>query len=242
MYLRGTWKLDTLIPFSTNAHPSEAREHMTQRKSTPHDESQARGSALDDSTRRRVVGEARRRFFSLGIRSVTMDDLAYDLGMSKRTLYQHFRTKADLVEAVFLDKFLSVEEDLTRISEEASSDCLGALRKLLACIQGHMGELQPPLMRDIRREAPMMFTQIEKRRSDMIHRHFGKILDEARSAGIIRKDIPIRLIVEIMLAAVQAIMNPEKLVQLDLTPKEGFTAILTVILKGATSEEERAPQ
>jgi len=31
-------------------------------------------------------------------------------------------------------------------------------------------------------------------------------------------------------------------VQLDLTPKEGFTAILTVILKGATSEEERAPQ
>ncbi len=213
---------------------------MTYRKSTPHDESKSSGSALDDTTRQRIVAEARRRFFALGIRSVTMDDLAYDLGMSKRTLYQHFRTKADLVEAVFLDKFRSVEEDLTRIGAESPSDYLGTLHRLLACIQQHVAELQPPLVRDIRREAPMMFAQIESRRTDMIHRHFGKILHEGRKAGIVRTDIPVTLIVEIMLGAVQAIMNPEKLAQLDLLPKDGIRAILSVIFQGAMAPGERA--
>ncbi len=103
-----------------------------------------------------------------------------------------------------------------------------------------MEELQPPLVRDIRRDAPKMFTLIEQYRTGMIHRHFGKILEEGRKAGIIRQDIPIRLIVEIMLGAVQAIMNPEKLAQLDLTPKEGLVAILTVIFQGAMTEGERA--
>jgi AcrR family transcriptional regulator len=194
---------------------------------------EARKSTSNASVRQRIVAEARTRFFSLGIRRVTMDDLAYDLGMSKRTLYQHFRTKADLVEAAFRDKFLSVENDLSDITAESSSDCLGAMHRLLACIQQHMQELQPPLVRDIRREAPTIFTLIETHRSEMIDRHFGKILREGRKAGIIREDIPIRLIIEIALGAVQAIVNPETLGKLGLTPKTGLTSILTVILQGA---------
>jgi AcrR family transcriptional regulator len=215
---------------------------MTQRKSIPYDESKTNGSALDDSTRQRIVAEARRHFFALGIRGVTMDDLAYDLGMSKRTLYEHFAKKADLVEAAFLDKLSSVEEDLTRISAESSTDCFRALSQLLACVEGHLGELQPPLMRDIRREAPKMFALVESRRSDMINRHLGKIIEEGRKTGIIREDVPIRLIIEIILGAVQAIVNPEKLTQLDLKPKEGIIAILKVIFEGAMTEGQRVTQ
>lgn len=215
---------------------------MTQRHSIPYDESKSKGSALDDSIRKRIVAEARRQFFALGIRRVTMDDLAYDLGMSKRTLYEHFATKADLVEAAFRDKFFSVEEDLTRISAESSSDCFRALSQLLACVERHLGELQPPLIRDIRREAPKMFALVESYRSDMINRHLGRIIDEGRKAGIIRADIPSRLIIEIILGAVQAIVNPEKLTQLDLKPKEGIIAILKVIFEGAMTEGQRVTQ
>ena len=53
-----------------------------------------------DPNRQRIVEAARAHFLSHGFRSVTMDDLATELGISKKTLYTHFPGKFDLLEAV----------------------------------------------------------------------------------------------------------------------------------------------
>jgi AcrR family transcriptional regulator len=169
-----------------------------------------------------------------------MDDLAEDLGMSKKTLYACFPSKSALLEAVILEKFRSVDEDLDRITSKASSDRLGTLHRLLACVQGHMEEIQPPFVRDIRREAPDLFRVVESRRRDVIQRHFGKVFLEGRRAGLLRQDIPAKLAIEILLGAVQAIMNPPKMEELGLTPKTGFSAIIRVVLEGLTTEKVRS--
>jgi AcrR family transcriptional regulator len=199
-----------------------------------------REPAAGKPLRRRIVGEARRHFFSHGFRRVTMDDLAEELGMSKKTLYACFPSKTALIEAVILDKFGRVETDLGAITSAASADSLGALHRLLECVQGHMEEIQPPFMRDIRREAPELFAIVESRRRQIIERHFGKVFREGRKAGLIRPDIPTEFGTEILLGAVQAIMNPRKLETLGLTPKSGFTAIMRVLLEGMTTRKARS--
>ena len=65
-----------------------------------------------DPHRQRIVDAARAHFFSHGFRSVTMDDLAEELGISKKTLYAHFPGKFDLLEAVLADKLAGVEATL----------------------------------------------------------------------------------------------------------------------------------
>ncbi len=52
-----------------------------------------------ESKRQRIVDATRVHFFSHGFRRVTMDDLAAELGISKKTLYAHFPGKFDLLEA-----------------------------------------------------------------------------------------------------------------------------------------------
>lgn len=160
--------------------------------------------------------------------------------MSKKTLYACFPSKQALIEAVILDKFRNVDADLGRITFHVSSDCLGALHRLLACVQGHMEEIRPPFVRDIRREAPELFQLVEGHRRDVIQRHFGKVFLEGRKAGLIRQDIPPKLAIEILLGAVQAIMNPPKMEELKLTPKTGFLAIIRVVLEGLTTEKARS--
>jgi AcrR family transcriptional regulator len=169
-----------------------------------------------------------------------MDDLAEELGMSKKTLYACFPSKTALLEAVILEKFRNVDADLDVITSKASSDCRGALHRLLACVQGHTGEIQPPFVRDIRREAPDIFKLVESRRRDVIQRHFGKVFLEGRRAGLLRQDIPPRLAIEILLGAVQAIMNPPKMEELGLTPKSGFSAIIRVVLEGLITGKARS--
>jgi AcrR family transcriptional regulator len=195
-----------------------------------------------NSAPQRIVSAARRYFFSHGFRSVTMDDLAAELGMSKKTLYASFASKTDLLRAVLLDKFRSIEVDLDGIVSARSSDVLGSLHQLLACVQRHTEEIQPPFVRDIRREAPEMFELVQSRRRDVIQRYFGKIFDDGRKAGIIRKDIPIKLMIEILLGATEAIMNPPKMAELGLTPKSGFLSIITVILEGVITGKGRSKE
>lgn len=195
---------------------------------------------VKNSNRQRIVVVARRQFFAYGFRAITMDDLARELGMSKKTLYEYFLSKVELVEAVLLDKIRTVECDLKQITSCLSSDFFTTLHEQLACVHGHLEEVQPPFLRDLRRDAPEMFAVVETRRREIIHEYFGKLVDRGQAAGIIRKDVPIELIVEILLGATQAIMNPEKLMKLGLSPKEGFSGIITVIFKGVFTEKGRA--
>ena len=190
-----------------------------------------------DSGRQRIVEAARAHFFNHGFRSVTMDDLAAELGISKKTLYARFPSKTALLEAVLADKFAGVGAALERISGEHAHDFAGGLHQLLAATQRELDEIKPPFVRDMRQKAPHVFKVVERRRAELIRRHFGKLFAEGQRAGKVRKDIPARLIIEILLGAVQAIMNPPKIEELGLTPKSGFTAIVKVVLEGALARK-----
>jgi len=192
-----------------------------------------------DSGRQRIVEAARAHFFSHGFRRVTMDDLAAELGISKKTLYVHFPDKIALLEAVLADKFAAVEARLKRITCEHPHDFPAALHELLAGTQDELDEIKPPFVRDIRQKAPDMFKLVERRRAELIERFFGKLFVEGQRTGMVRKDLPTKLMIEILLGAIQAIVNPAKVEELGLTPKSGFAVVLKVVLEGVIARKGR---
>src|SRR5213595_4359654 len=95
-----------------------------------------------DPNRQRIVDAARAHFFSHSFRSVTMDDLAEELGISKKTLYAHFPSKIALLEAVLADKFAGVEAKLEEITRAFPHDFSAALHELLANTQRELDEIK----------------------------------------------------------------------------------------------------
>ena len=199
-----------------------------------------RSAPTDVNARRRIIGAARQHFFAHGFRAVTMDDLAHELAMSKKTLYAHFPNKNALLEAMLLEKLQSAEADLERITSDGSADFTTSLHQMLACVQHHTEEIQPAFVRDIQREAPELFLVVERRRREVIGRSFSKLLGAGRRQGLVRRDIPVPIIIEILLGTIQAIMNPPKMAELGLTPKTGFTSILTVVMEGVITQHGRS--
>ena len=196
-------------------------------------------SRQSDFNRQRIVDAARAHFFSHGFRSVTMDDLAEELGISKKTLYAHFPGKIELLEAVLADKFAGVEAKLKEVARAHPQDFPATLHALLANTQRELDEIKPPFVRDMRQKAPHVFKVVERRRAALIERFFGRLFIEGQRAGMVRKDVPARLIIEILLAMVQAIMNPPKMEELGMMPKEGFSGILKIVLEGALTAKGR---
>ncbi|PYJ92714.1 MAG: hypothetical protein DME62_11600, partial [Verrucomicrobia bacterium] len=121
-----------------------------------------------DFSRQRIVEAARVHFFSHGFRSVTMDDLAEELGISKKTLYAHFPGKIQLLEAVLEDKFAGVEAKLNEITHAHPRNFPAALHELLTNTQHELDEIKPPFVRDMRQKAPHVFKVIERRRAALI--------------------------------------------------------------------------
>jgi AcrR family transcriptional regulator len=189
--------------------------------------------------RQRIVEAARAHFFRHGFRSVTMDDLAAELGISKKTIYAHFPGKFDLLEAVLADKFAGVEATLKGVTRAHPHDFPATLHELLAGTQHELDEIRPPFVRDMRQKAPHVFKVVERRRGALIQRYFGELFAEGQRAGMVRKDVPVRLMIEILLAMVQSIMNPSKMEELGMMPKEGFAGILKIVLEGALTEKGR---
>src|SRR5438105_15576854 len=192
-----------------------------------------------DASRQLIVEAARAHFFSHGFRSVTMDDLADELGISKKTLYAHFPSKIALLEAVLADKFAGVEAKLEEIMRAYPHDFPVALHELLTNTQRELDEIKPPFVRDMRQKAPQVFKIVERRRADLIERFFGKLFVEGQRTGMVRKDLSAKLMIEILLAAVQAIVNPAKIKELGLTPKTGFASVVKVVLEGVLTRQGR---
>jgi len=168
---------------------------MPARLSHPKSE-KTRAATGGDAVRGRIVAGARRYFFAHGFRGVTMDDLAGELGMSKKTLYAHFPSKMALLQAVMSAKMSAVEADLEKAMAETEDDFPACLQALLSCLRTHTEEISAPYVRDVRREAPELFALVQKRRRELIERFFGRLLHDGRKAGMIRKDIPAIMMIE----------------------------------------------
>jgi AcrR family transcriptional regulator len=197
-------------------------------------------NSAKDLARLRIVEAARSHFFSHGFRSVTMDDLAEELGISKKTVYAHFPSKIELLEAVLADKFQGVEAKLRAITRAHPHDFSRALQELLAATQRELGEIKPPFVRDMRLKAPHVFKVVERRRAALFERFFGKLLIEGQRAGMVRRDVPAKLIIEILLTVIQAIMNPAKMEELGMIPRDGFAGILKIVLEGTLTNKARS--
>jgi hypothetical protein len=91
----------------------------------------------------------------------------------------------------------------------------------------------------MRQKAPHVFKVVERRRAALIQRYFGKLFVEGQRAGMVRKDVPAKLIIEILLAIVQSVMNPPKIEELGMMPTEGFAGILKIVLEGALTQKGR---
>jgi AcrR family transcriptional regulator len=189
--------------------------------------------------RQRIIDAARAHFFSHGFRSVTMDDVALELCFSKKTLYAYFPVKFDLMDAVLDDKLTDVEATLKEVTRAHPDDFSATLRDLLAGTQRELDEVKPPFVRDMRQKAPDVFKLVERRRAALIQRYMGKFFVDGQRLGMVRKDVPAKLIIEILLAMVQAIMNPPKMEELGMMPKEGYSGILKIVLEGALTPKGR---
>ena len=188
----------------------------------------------------RILKVAGSQFFSLGFTKVTMDEIAHELGMSKRTLYQYFPGKKALLRKALLSRTERISEGLGRINQSNETPFGKRLEQALTLVATEIPHFSPIFLRDIQRHAPEIWQELDQRRQEHIHPRFGQLIHEGVKEGFLRKDISAEMLVLLFSTLIRNVMNPETLSRLPLSAPQAFSVISGVLFEGILTDNGRA--
>lgn len=139
----------------------------------------------------RIIEEAAIMFRTYGIRAVTMDMLAGEMGISKRTIYEVFRDKDELLQGVM--KWMAYKQvELTKMHLESSGNVIEAIFKIMDIMMDHMKKMSPAFRLDMMKYHHDMMRRL--RENNELPQYSAKdVLMRGIEEGVFRKDIDVDL-------------------------------------------------
>ncbi len=188
--------------------------------------------------RDRIVQGATSRFLAHGFSQVTMDRLASDLGVSKKTLYQHFASKEALLYAV-VTGFLEETSASVKAIIGRSGDVRNRLAALMNFLSRRLSMVSPVFFEELERLAPEMWQEVQEFRRRQIVSNLLRLYRAGRRQGVFSPYPAPPLVVQLFLSTVEGVMNPRVLSRLSYPPAQVMRAIITIFLFGTVSDRSR---
>ena len=141
----------------------------------------------------RILNKARELMFQTGVKHVTMDDLATQLGISKKTIYQYFKDKDALVSSV-VEFELANHALLCTQSTQAADNAVHEIFLLMSVIQEMFNRMNPLALFEIEKYYPLAFEKIEKHKEDIIFSMISANLEKGIAEGLYRKDVDVTIL------------------------------------------------
>lgn len=158
--------------------------------------------------RKRILTEATNLFFQNGIRDITMDNIAEKLGISKRTIYETFKNKSELL----INCFEEYSKERYKANEEIIKNSHNVLAAICSFIQsGAMAIdlLNPAFFTDMRKYHNDIWVMATKQQNEKNYNLAYRLLRKGINEGIFRKDINIDIVVKLILEQMKLLVDNE---------------------------------
>jgi len=185
-----------------------------------------------------ILKQVRRLYQRYGIKSVTMDDVAKHLGISKKTLYEHFTDKEDLVRNVFKFEHDHWAGFLGAI-EDKKLNAIEELFEVYKMINAMFREFNPSMEYDLRKYYPDLFIQVkEVRRKRMFESVFDN-LNKGKKEGLYRKELNSKIIAKLHVFRTESFFDNDMFTQEEILSFKMFHEVFVYHLQGILNNDGR---
>jgi AcrR family transcriptional regulator len=129
-------------------------------------------------------------FYKFGIKRVTMDDIAKELGMSKKTIYHHFKEKDDLVNTLCDTEMIKHEQIFDELFNE-SKNPIHEMMLISANMRKMMQHINPIFFLDLQKFHPQAFNRFQEFKQNCAFKHIERNITKGIEAGFYRNDIDV---------------------------------------------------
>lgn len=188
---------------------------------------------MDDQTK--IIEQIEDKLFKDGFYKTTMDDVASELGMSKKTIYKFFPSKDDLVMAI-AKHFMNSMKNKIVPALNSDKNAIEKLAELINILATASEKVSPKRMDEIRKYFPNLWNEIDSFRTKMMFGNITKVIDQGKSEGLFI-DYPTNIIMNILVASIRNIVNPDFILNNNFSIIEAARYAFKIIIGGIVTEK-----
>jgi AcrR family transcriptional regulator len=159
--------------------------------------------------KQKIIQASYHLFHRLGIRSITMDDIARELGMSKKTLYQHFADKDEIVKEAIQAHINVIQKtmiDVKKQSKDAIHEMMLSSERMCELIRG----MNPAAFNDMKKYYPDAMKLFDEHQQKFFYNVLVENIKWGIEQGIFRNDIDIEIAAYKRMLEVETGCMPDK--------------------------------
>lgn len=198
----------------------------------------SKGSKNTEEMRELLLRHSIAEFSKKGYNGTNLDEIAKALKISKKTIYTLFPSKSELYIESCLAVFLGLTDLAIPIFNNDSLNPIEKLSKLINTILQYLSSVSPILLNDLRLHFPKRYMEFLSFREFMIIRYI-EILKNAQALKMIREDIDVEFLVDIMLNVANTIIVPEYIIAKNTTISNIIEKFFDILVFGIANPETK---
>ncbi|MBK7557517.1 MAG: TetR/AcrR family transcriptional regulator [Chitinophagaceae bacterium] len=162
----------------------------------------------ESDTKQRIRKAAHDLVIQYSIRSVSMDDIAANLGMSKKTIYQYFKDKDELVEAV-VDDVIDTNQCICNTDREKADNAVHEIFLVMDMMVEMFKTMNPSILFDMQKYHQAAFMKFQKHRNEYLYNVCRQNLERGIREELFRPEINVEIMARYRVETMLTAFNPE---------------------------------
>ena len=158
-------------------------------------------------TEKRILEVSGNMFFKHGIRSITMDDIASTLGISKKTIYIYYKDKKSLVKSFTIRELKQHEKEMLKF-RKGSHDSIDEMIQLMNHLGNFFSRVNPSVFYDLQKYHPESWLSFRQFKNKIVIYFVEENLRKGISNNLYRKDINVKTLAKLRIEEVEMGVNP----------------------------------
>jgi AcrR family transcriptional regulator len=184
----------------------------------------------------RISIKSHELFMLYGIRSVSMDEIANHLGMSKKTIYQYFKDKDSLVEGVINIEIEMHQDEFSKYAS-ISENAIHEIFLTLDTVQEMLKHMNPSVMFDLQKYHTTAFEKFRTHKNTFFYDIIKANIERGKQEGLFRADIDVDVLTRYRLANMFLMFDFEHFPSNKFTPIQIISETTDNFLHGMATQQ-----
>jgi len=183
-----------------------------------------------------LLGRIRDLLFLYGTKSITLDDIASRMGISKKTIYSCCPDKKNLVDRIVVDYLSSHRADAERVRTE-SRHAIDEVLQMARLARARMEQVSPAFLFDLNKYYPDIWARFEQYRTQEI---FGQVVDvikRGQQEGLFRTDLDTEIVAAMHLQHIRLLTEPGQQPRPERPVGDMIRHIISIFLQGIVTRK-----
>ncbi|MFA6596331.1 MAG: TetR/AcrR family transcriptional regulator [Ignavibacteriaceae bacterium] len=183
----------------------------------------------------KILLYSQNKFLSEGFYKITLDEIAKELHVSKKTIYKHFGSKEQLLREATFHFITEAGNKITEITK-GETPAMVKFVLLMETMATVMAKFQNKWISDMEHHAKDLWLEVDSFRTQKLTANLSKLIEQGIEEGIFKKR-PVPIVLQVFISAIRGVINPEFIMHSNYAMQTAMQETISILIDSMLTEK-----